>query len=234
MSATDIAENLQTVRARIREAEARAGRDGQVTLTAVSKTVPPGRIEEAFAAGQRVFGENRVQEGVAKIAQLLPHMPGATWHLIGNLQSNKARAAVDAFSLIGSVDSLRLAQRLDVLSGDAGRTLPILMEINVSGEGSKHGLSPGSFRSLARDLVMLDHLDVRGLMTVAPLVANPADARPVFRELRQLRDWARDAFPGTGFQELSMGMSGDFEVAIEEGSTMVRIGRAIFGERPAV
>jgi pyridoxal phosphate enzyme (YggS family) len=224
--------NLQRVRARIDAAEARAGRQGEVTLVAVSKTVEPARIAAAFAAGQRVFGENRVQEAVAKVAELAPQMPGAEWHLIGHLQSNKARTAVDAFSLIESVDSLTLARRLDVLAAAAGRRLPVLAEINVAGEESKHGFSPEAFRAAAAALAQLDHLEVRGLMTVAPLAADPEAVRPVFRALRQLRDWACDSFPGAELPELSMGMSGDFEVAIEEGATMVRIGRALFGERP--
>jgi pyridoxal phosphate enzyme (YggS family) len=189
---------------------------------------------EAFDAGQRVFGENRVQEGVSKIALLASEMPGADWHLIGHLQSNKARAAVDAFSLIESVDSVELARRLDRLAAGAGRTLPVLVEINVAGEESKRGLSPSAFRSSVENLLMLEHIEVRGLMTVAPLAPDPEEVRPVFRQLKELRDWACGSFPGTDFRELSMGMSGDFEVAIEEGSTMVRIGRAIFGERPAV
>lgn len=231
---TTIAERLARVRARIDEAVARSGRSESVTLVAVSKTVAPERIEEAFGAGQRVFGENRVQEGVSKIARLSPEMPGADWHLIGHLQRNKARPAVDAFSLIESVDSVTLARRLDGLAAETGRTLPVLIEINVAGEESKHGLSPTDFRSSVQELLMLEHLEVRGLMTVAPLAAATEEVRPIFRTLRELRNWARDSFPGTGFRELSMGMSGDFEVAIEEGSTMVRIGRAIFGERPAV
>lgn len=234
MVGTEIAQKLLEVRDRVREAEARAGRSGEVTVVAVSKTVSDERIAEAFDAGQRVFGENRVQEGVSKIARLAPQMPGAEWHLIGHLQRNKARAAADAFSLIESVDSLSLAERLNVLAAEAGRTLPVLVEINVAGEESKHGFAPDGFRSSVERLLLLNHLEVRGLMTVAPLMADPGELRRVFRRLRELRDWARDSFSGTDFRELSMGMSGDFEVAIEEGSTMVRIGRAIFGERPGV
>ncbi len=229
-----IAENLTRVRARIEAAEAGRGGSGGVTLVAVSKTVCPERIAEAFEAGQRVFGENRVQEAVPKIARLSPQMPGAEWHLIGHLQSNKARAAAESFSVIESIDSTALARRLDVMAAAAGRTLPVLIEINVAGEDSKHGFSPSDFRSSVEALLMLDHLEMRGLMTVAPLTSDPRELRPVFRQLRELRNWARDSFPGTGFRELSMGMSGDFEVAIQEGSTMVRIGRAIFGERPMV
>jgi pyridoxal phosphate enzyme (YggS family) len=230
----EIAANLQAIRDRIENARRRARRDDIVTLVAVSKTVGADRIVAAFDAGQRVFGENRVQEGTGKIATLSAQMPGAAWHLIGHLQSNKARAAVDAFTLIESVDSAALAHRLDVLADRSGRTLPVLLEVNVAGEASKHGFLPDEFRVVAEELVRLEHLEIRGLMTVAPLVDDAEKIRSVFRTLRQLRDWARDSFPGTGFRELSMGMSGDFEMAIEEGATMVRIGRAIFGERPMV
>jgi PLP dependent protein len=235
VSATgDIAANIERIRSRIEAARRRAGRDDEVTLVAVSKMFGPERVLQAFEAGQHVFGENRVQEAVVKIAATAPQMPGAEWHLIGHLQRNKARPAVDAFSLIESVDSLELARRLDRLAGQTGRKLPVLIEVNVAGEESKQGLTVDEFRRAAEDLLLLDRLDVRGLMTVAPLVGDPEEARPVFRSLRALRDWARDSCPGTGFKELSMGMSGDFEVAIEEGATMVRIGRALFGERPMV
>lgn len=227
-----VAENLAHIQERIRAAERRSGRDGEVTLVAVTKTVDPERIAEAFEAGQRVFGENRVQEGAAKVAALSPTMPGAAWHLIGHLQSNKARSAVEAFSLIESVDSVRLAQKLDHLAAEAGRVLPVLVEINVAGEESKHGMTVEEFRLGVEKLLLFRNLDVRGLMTVAPLAEAREEVRPVFRALRELADWARNSFPGTGFRELSMGMSGDFEVAIEEGATMVRIGRALFGARP--
>jgi pyridoxal phosphate enzyme (YggS family) len=227
-----VAENLARIQERIHAAERRSGRDGEVKLVAVTKTVDPERIAEAFEAGQRVFGENRVQEGAAKVAALSPSMPGASWHLIGHLQSNKARSAVETFSLIESVDSVRLAQKLDHLAAEAGRVLPVLVEINVAGEESKHGMTVEEFRSGVEDLLLFRNLEVRGLMTVAPLAEDREEVRPVFRALRDLADWARNSFPGTGFRELSMGMSGDFEVAIEEGATMVRIGRALFGVRP--
>jgi pyridoxal phosphate enzyme (YggS family) len=232
--AGDIKENIERIGERIDAARRRAGRSDLVTLVAVSKTVEPERVLAAFEAGQRVFGENRVQEAVSKIAATAPRMPGAEWHLIGHLQRNKARAAVDAFSLIESVDSLELARRLSHLAGQIGRTLPVLIEVNVAGEENKHGFSPAEFRRSAEELAGLGHLEIRGLMTVAPLASSPDEVRPVFRELRTLRDWARESTAGTGFAELSMGMSGDFEVAIEEGATMVRIGRALFGERPRV
>jgi pyridoxal phosphate enzyme (YggS family) len=227
-----VAENLARIQERIHAAERRSGRDGEVTLVAVTKTVDPERIAEAFGAGQRVFGENRVQEGAAKVAALSPSMPGASWHLIGHLQSNKARSAVETFSLIESVDSVRLAQKLDHLAAEAGRVLPVLVEINVAGEESKHGMTVEEFRSCVEELLLFRNLDVRGLMTVAPLAEDKEEVRPVFRALRELADWARNSFPGTGFRQLSMGMSGDFEVGIEEGATMVRIGRALFGVRP--
>lgn len=233
-SGGNIAGNIERIRERIEAAQQRSGREEPVTLVAVSKTVEPERVIQAFEAGQRVFGENRVQEAVAKIAATVSRMPNAEWHLIGHLQRNKARVAVDAFSLVESVDSVELARRLDDLAGKIGRTLPVLIEINVAGEESKHGLSPAAFHRNAETLAALDHLEVRGLMTVAPLAGDPEEVRPVFRTLRELRDRTRDSFPGTGLAELSMGMSGDFEVAIEEGATMVRIGRALFGERPRV
>jgi pyridoxal phosphate enzyme (YggS family) len=230
--ADDIAARLRQLHERIADAAARAGRNDRVTLVAVSKTVEPPRIEEAYLAGQRVFGENRVQEGVKKIAELDGRMPDAVWHLIGHLQSNKARVATEAFSLVESVDSLALASKLDRFAADEDRILPVLIEINVAGEASKSGLSPEEFESVAGRLAGLGHLRVRGLMTVAPLVSEPEEARPVFRTLRELRDRSAAHFHGDEFRDLSMGMSGDFEVAVEEGATMVRIGRALFGERP--
>jgi PLP dependent protein len=234
VTSSAIADNLRHIRKRIEAAEQRVARHHQVTLVAVSKTVASDRIAAAYDAGQHVFGENRVQEGSAKVAELSLRMPGAEWHLIGHLQGNKARAAAEAFSLIESVDSIELARRLDRLAAQSARRLPVLVEINVAAEPSKHGFGPDAFRAFAGDLLTLDHLDVRGLMTVAPLVSDPEEARPFFRAMRDLRDWAHNSFPRGNVRELSMGMSGDFEVAIEEGATMVRIGRALFGERPSV
>lgn len=232
--AADVGVNLARVREAIAAAALATGRQPrEVTLVAVSKTVPAERIRLAYAAGQRVFGENRVQEGLGKIMALGESMPGVEWHLIGHLQGNKARAAVEGFSLVESVDSLRLATRLDHLAADHGRKLPILLEVNVAGEEAKSGFRLEELRSELPNLLELPHLAVQGLMTVAPLMSEPDEVRPVFRRLRELRDDIRDHFFLTGFNELSMGMSGDFRVAIAEGATMVRIGRAIFGERPA-
>ena len=205
-----------------------------MTLVAVTKTFPVEAIRSAAAAGQRVFGENRVQEGVAKIFKLRDELPEVQWHLIGHLQTNKVKAAVQVFSLIESVDSLRLASRLDRYAGAAGKRLPILLEVNVAGEASKSGFAPDGLPLVVGQILGLPNLEVSGLMTVAPLVSDPEDARWVFRSLRALRERLRAQFPLEEFPELSMGMSDDFEVAVEEGATMVRIGRALFGERPTV
>lgn len=228
----DIALRLERVRAAVAEAEAAAGRIGAVTIVAVSKTFPPAAIRAAYAAGQRAFGENRVQEGVAKIAELAVEMPDASWHLIGTLQSNKARPAVQAFSLIESVDRLPLAQRVDRAAEMTGKIMPILLEINVAGEASKAGFPLEGFWEALPQLLSLRHLELAGLMTVAPNINEPETVRPVFGRLRDLRDEANERYQLTGFTQLSMGMSNDFRVAIAEGATIVRLGRAIFGERP--
>ncbi|HZU11628.1 MAG TPA: YggS family pyridoxal phosphate-dependent enzyme [Chloroflexota bacterium] len=228
---TEIAARLAAVQEAIAAAERRAGREGEVTLVAVTKTVAPERIREAYDAGQRVFGENRVQEGLVKIAELAPSMSDAQWHLIGHLQTNKARRAARSFSLVASVDTVRLAEILDDAAMQAGRVLPILLEVNVAGEASKSGFAPDAIEDTVRSLLGRRHLSLDGLMTVAPLAGDPEEVRPVFRQLRDLRDRIRETLPVTGFHELSMGMTGDFPVAIEEGATMVRIGRAIFGAR---
>ncbi|MGH2448834.1 MAG: YggS family pyridoxal phosphate-dependent enzyme [Chloroflexota bacterium] len=226
-----VASRLQEARSRVDEAAQAAGH--LVTLVAVTKTVPLEEIRRAYEAGQRVFGENRVQEGAAKAAALAGEQPGAEWHLIGHLQSNKARRAVEVFTTISSVDSERLAQKLNDQAELVARTLPVLLEINVSEEESKSGLTIEQFWDAIPRLLQLPHLEIQGLMTIAPQVANPDDARPVFRRLRELRDEVRDRLPLSGFNELSMGMSNDYLVAIDEGATMVRLGRAIFGERLA-
>jgi pyridoxal phosphate enzyme (YggS family) len=214
MPATTVAERLTLIRERVTRAAERAGRaSADVTIVAISKSFPAEAIEEAAAAGIAHIGENRVQEAAAKIASLR-HLSVA-WHMVGHLQTNKAKTALELFDIIQSVDSLRLAE---ALSHRAERPVPVLLEVNVAGEASKFGLSPPE--AIAR----LPHLNVTGLMTIAPLVGDPEEVRPVFRELRQLRD-------ALGLAELSMGMTDDFEVAVEEGATMVRIGRAIFGGR---
>ena len=221
MRLATIAERVAHVRQRVERAAERAGRSpADVTIVAVSKGFPPSAIEEAVVAGIAHLGENRVQEAAAKILALrgLP----VSWHLVGHLQTNKAKTALELFDIIHSVDSLHLAE---VLSHRTERPLPILLEVNAAGEASKFGFPPSEVDAAAQAIARLPHLDLRGLMTVAPLVSDPETVRPVFRELRRLRD-------ALGLRELSMGMTGDFEVAIEEGATLVRIGRAIFGERP--
>jgi pyridoxal phosphate enzyme (YggS family) len=226
----DVRQRLHEVHGHITEAAERVGRPGEVALVAVTKTIPPSMIQEAYEAGQRMFGENRVQEASQKM-EALSSLEGVSWHLIGHLQSNKARQAARGFSLVESVDSAALAQRLDRHAATAGRSLPILLEVNVSGETSKFGLRPEEVWPVAEEVARLSHLELRGLMTVAPLADDPGAVRPVFRRLRKLRDELRVGHGLESCEELSMGMSGDFLVAIEEGSTMVRIGRAIFGER---
>ena len=230
-----IASNVAAVRERIARAAARVGRTpDSITLMAVSKTVEPERIQQVYAAGLRVFGENRVQEFGEKAPQLRD-LSNAEWRLIGHLQSNKARKAAELFSAIDSVDSLRLAEKLDQAAQQAGRKLPVLLEIKVGAEESKNGVAPDSpeLEELLRAAARLEHLQFRGLMTVPPFTEDPEGARPFFRWLRDLRDQiAARKLPRVQMDVLSMGMSHDFEVAIEEGSTCVRVGTAIFGARP--
>jgi pyridoxal phosphate enzyme (YggS family) len=230
-----IAENLAQIRERIARAASRVGRDpNSITLMAVSKTMEPERIKEAYAAGMRLFGENRVQEFEGKSAALR-ELKDAEWHLIGHLQSNKAKKAVELFHAIDSVDSLRLAEKLNQAAAEAGKRLDVLIEIKVGQEESKAGIPLDSpeLESLLRAAPQLAHLQIRGLMTVPPFTEDPEGARPYFRLLRDLRDQiAARKLPGIQMDMLSMGMSHDFEVAIEEGSTCVRVGTAIFGERP--
>jgi hypothetical protein len=217
-----IAANLRAVRERIDAACARAGRSpDEVTLIAVSKGFSADEVATAYEAGQRDFGENRVQEAVAKIDALAARGIEPRWHLIGHLQTNKAKLAAGRFAIVHSVDSLRLAQEL---SKHAHR-LPVLLEVNVAREAGKFGFVPEEVAPALSSIALLAHLDVRGLMTVAPLTDDPEAVRPVFRGLRELRD-------ALGLREVSMGMTNDHEVAIEEGATIVRVGRAIFGERP--
>lgn len=230
-----IAENIARIRERISAAAARVRRNpGSITLMPVTKTVEPARICEAYAAGLRVFGENRVQEFGAK-SPALDDLADVDWHLIGHLQSNKSAKAIELFDHVDSVDSLHLADRLNRAASAAGKTLPVLIEVNVGAEASKSGISLDSpeLDSLLRLLEKLDNLEVRGLMAVPPFTENPEAARPYFRLLRDLRDSiAMRKLPRISMDTLSIGMSHDFEVAIEEGSTCVRIGTAIFGERP--
>jgi pyridoxal phosphate enzyme (YggS family) len=238
MPAQSIAENVAAVRERLARAAARVGRSPEsVTLMAVSKTVEPERIRQAYAAGLRVFGENRVQEFQNKDeSDHLTELEGAHWHLIGHLQSNKANKAAEIFDAVDSVDSLHLAERLDRAAQAAGKILPVLIEINVGGEESKSGVALDSpeLEVLLLGMAKLDQVQVRGLMAVPPLASNPEATRPFFRLLRDLRDSiAARRLPRLQMDVLSMGMSQDFDVAVEEGSTCVRVGTAIFGERPS-
>lgn len=226
-----LAENIAHVRACIAKAAEKAGREpAEITLVAVSKTKPVELVEMAYNLGVTDFGENRVQEALPKIAHF--HPPGLRWHLIGHLQSNKAGKVAEPFACIHSVDSLHLAQILNRRAEEEGRRLPILLQVNVAGEASKEGIAPGETLELARQIVALPALQVEGLMTIAPLVDDPEEVRPVFRELRRLRDRLRAEVTASPWTHLSMGMTDDYGVAIEEGATLVRVGRAIFGARP--
>ncbi|MBN1260880.1 MAG: YggS family pyridoxal phosphate-dependent enzyme [Anaerolineae bacterium] len=237
-------QNLQHVRERIGDAALRAGRDPTaVRLVAVTKTHPVETILAAWALGQRDFGENRPHEGVSKIVEVQRRIPGTqpTWHMIGTLQRRKVRLVIEHFDYIHAVDRTVLAEKLSALAVEAGRSMPALLECNVSGEGSKAGFAVAHwdretaiqqrFFDEVRDILALPGLKVAGLMTMAPLTDDPETVRPVFASLRGLRDALADRFPGTNWVHLSMGMTDDFEVAIEEGATLVRIGRAIFGSR---
>jgi PLP dependent protein len=230
-----IADNLAGVRERIEIAARRAGRRSEdVVLMAVSKTFPVESIREACSAGLRVFGENRVQEFAGKIDPLRD-LHDAEWHLIGHLQTNKAAKAAELFAAVDSVDSLRLAQKLNASAGQLGKKLAVLIEINVGGESAKSGVAPDSddLKEMLLAAPELLHLEFRGLMTVPPFTDDPQEARPYFRTLRELRDQiSARRLPDIDLSVLSMGMSHDFEIAIEEGSTCVRVGTAIFGERP--
>jgi len=219
----------ERVLGRIAAAAARAGRDpAGVTLVAVSKTVPAERVRAAVAAGLTVLGENRVQEGEAKRAQVA----GATWHLVGPLQANKARRAIAAFDVVESVGSLDLARRLDRIAGELrpGRPLPVLLQVNVAGDPAKAGFGEAEAEAALPALALLPGLRLEGLMTIGRLAPTAAEARPTFVALRRLSERLRERSAALG-PALSMGMSDDFEVAVEEGATIVRVGRALFGER---
>ena len=223
-----IAENLESVHARVAAACARAGRaPDAVRLLAVSKTYGPDAVRAAAAAGQRLFGENRVQEAAAKI----PECPGnLEWHLIGHLQSNKAALAARLFDWVHSADSAKLLEALDRHAAEAGRSLRALVQVNVSGERSKSGLAPAAVPEVLALAHRLRNVQIVGLMTIPPLAEDPETARPCFRKLRELRgEWA--AATGLELPELSMGMTHDLDVAIEEGATFVRVGTGIFGAR---
>jgi pyridoxal phosphate enzyme (YggS family) len=225
-----MAANIAHVRSIIAEAASRVGRaPEEITLVAVSKTMPVELVQIAYNLGVTDFGENRVQEALPKIASF--HPQGLRWHMIGHLQSNKAGKVVNPFYCVHSVDSLHLAQTLSRHAGEQGKRLPVLLQINVSGEASKEGMPLAGTSELARQIVALPYIRVEGLMTIAPLVEDPEQVRPAFRKLRLVRDQLRAELPECSWQHLSMGMTGDYSVAIEEGATIVRIGRAIFGER---
>jgi pyridoxal phosphate enzyme (YggS family) len=229
-----LAEHISRVRERIAAAAQRSGRmPEEIALMAVTKTVSTERILEAYDSGIRVFGENRIQEFAGKI-EGLRHLPNAKWHMIGHLQTNKAAKAAELFRGIDSVDSVRLARKLNAAASELGKKLPVLIEINIGGEEVKSGLAPDSaeFQELLNSAPDLPSLDFRGLMTVPPFSESPEESRPYFRKMRELfHHIGRRELAATHFDVLSMGMSHDFEVAIEEGATCVRIGTAIFGER---
>jgi pyridoxal phosphate enzyme (YggS family) len=225
-----LAANIDHVRSRIAEAAIRVGRaPEEITLVAVSKTMPVELVRMAYNLGVTDFGENRVQEALPKIAAF--HPQGLHWHMIGHLQSNKAAKVVNTFYCVHSVDSLHLAQTLSRHAGEQGKRLSVLLQVNISGEASKEGVSLAETPELARQVVALPHIHIDGLMTIAPLAGDPEQVRPVFRALRLLREQLRAELPQCSWQHLSMGMTDDYSVAIEEGATIVRIGRAIFGER---
>lgn len=225
----DLAAHLERIRHRIAQACERSGRDpALVTLLAVTKGQPPEVVREAVEAGLTLFGENKVQEARAKI----PNCPGhLRWHMIGHLQSNKCRDAVAHFEMVQSVDSLDLARDLDRWAERAARRLPVLLEVNVAGEASKFGFKPEALLEGFMAINALPRLEIHGLMTIAPWTPEPERVRPCFGQLRELKQRCEEKL-GAPLPHLSMGMSGDLEVAIEEGATIVRIGTALFGERP--
>ena len=229
-----IPENIAELQSQIAQSAKRAGRSSSdIALMAVTKTHPPERIREAYESGLRLFGENRVQEFSGK-ASALADLHEAEWHMIGHLQSNKAAKTAELFSAVDSVDSLKLVEKLDAAARTSNKKLPVLIEINVGGEEAKSGVALASpeLEDLLQAAPRLEALEFRGLMTVPPFTADPEGARPYFRKLRALRDKiATRNLPAITLEVLSMGMSHDFAVAIEEGSTCIRIGTAIFGER---
>lgn len=224
----DLAANFQNIRQRIAAACARVGRDpAGVTLLAVTKSQPPERVRAAAELGLSLFGENRVQEAKAKISQCPGHL---RWQMIGHLQSNKCRDAVFFFQMIQSVDSLHLAEAINSCADKAAKTVPVLLEVNVAGESSKFGYRPDALLAELKEINALPKIEVHGLMTVAPWSPEAEKVRPVFRRLRELKQDCENSL-GAPLPHLSMGMSDDFEVAIEEGATMIRLGSALFGPR---
>ncbi len=231
-----LASNIASVQSNIAQAAERVGRrPDEITLVAVSKTKPVELIKLAYELGLRDFGENRVQDALPKIAEFRhAGLQPVTWHMIGHLQRNKVNKVVGSFDSVQSVDSLQLAQALNTHANELEVRIAVLLQVNVSGEVSKEGMTPEDALTLAQQIVALSQLDVQGLMTVAPQVQDPEEVRPVFRALRMLRDDLRKQVPQSAWQHLSMGMTDDYCVAIEEGATIVRVGRAIFGERASV
>ena len=228
---SSIARNLARITDRIAAAATSAGRDpSSVRLVAVSKTFPFDLVREAYAAGQRDFGENRVQEGLQKIAAATDLE--IRWHLLGHLQTNKARKAAPAFAVLHGVDSIELLEKLDAAAAEAGAAPELLIQVDLAGEATKYGARPDEVPRLFEAAAACRAARVAGLMTLPPAPDSPEDARPWFRRLRDLRDeWQSAGVPADMLRELSMGMSADFEVAIQEGATLVRVGTAIFGSR---
>ena len=227
-----VEDNLASVLGRIARAAEAAGRDpADVGLVAVSKTVPLSRVLEAYAVGQRCFGENRVQEAAEKLRAWPAELPRPEWHLIGHLQTNKARLAAELFDLVHSVDTVRVLGALSRHASALGRELPVLLEVHLSEEPTKSGFAPEELTGVIEAAADLPAIRVEGLMTIAPRSATGQAARPYFRRLRELRDALGERYPDLRLRHLSMGMTADFEAAITEGATLVRLGRAIFGER---
>lgn len=226
----DVAANWQAVQGRIVKAAARVGRDFQgIRVIAVSKTVPGERIQEAIEAGVTDVGENRVQEARQKIEVL---GRGCRWHMIGHLQHNKVKYIFDLFDVVHSVDSVDLARVIDREGRRRSRTMEVLIQVKLGGEETKSGLEPSELLTTLEEMTLLPFLSIRGLMVIPPFFSNPEESRPFFRQLRQIREGIMSrGIHGISLEELSMGMSHDFEVAVEEGATMVRIGTAIFGPR---
>jgi PLP dependent protein len=217
-----VKENIEEVNRRIALACERSGRSpNEVTLVAITKTIEPSVIRDGFNAGLRNFGENRVQDAKDKLEELQDVRSKSVWHMVGHLQTNKVKTAAGLFDIIQSVDSMKLAKSL---SDSSERLLPVLLQVNVADEASKGGFTVNEISQAIKKITQMPHLEIKGLMTIAPWVDDPEEVRPVFRQLRELRD-------SLGLEQLSMGMTDDFEVAVEEGATIVRVGRAIFGKR---
>lgn len=242
--ATFIAENLNQVHLCIEQAACRAGRDpNDITLVAVSKTFAPDAMLAAYLAGHRHFGENRPDEGAEKIPQVLASIEDTqpVWHMIGHIQRRKAKQVIEFFDIVHSIDRMTIATRLNTLAQQVDREIPVFLECNISGESSKYGFDLTgweknsqifqNFCNEVKEILDMPGLKIKGLMTIPPFVENPEEARPIFASLRNLRDTLSEKFPSEKVSHLSMGMSHDFEVAIEEGATMIRIGRKIFGQR---